>query len=193
MTASENAKQPETVAVPEDRVITRLLAFDLTLTAPAYRWKIRPENKKRQKIVRFHEKRDDIEYFELRQTTPYCGYEAFCPPSQRQYDAVMAYYSEPSETRYQISMMLAARDYAKAVSDKHTFSAGRRQFIAFCTASFILSDKKLRAMVHTWNIGHSDEWPASSTGTYQRCYKRIAKFSNDLVADMRNEGAEIFG
>lgn len=109
--------------VSEDRVITRLLAFDLTLTGPAYRRKSRTENKKRQKIVRFHEKRDNIEYFELRQTTPYCGYESFCPLSQRQYDAVMNYYSKSSETRYQASMMLTARDYAKAVSDKHTLSA----------------------------------------------------------------------
>ncbi|MEO7690921.1 MAG: hypothetical protein ABIS51_16690 [Sphingomonas sp.] len=155
--------------------------------------KTRPANRRRQKIARFVERDGTVERFTFRQTIPYCGHEVECPPSQAQYGAVMDFFLEPCETRFQASTLLSARDYAAEVAGGFSFNASRKHLLWLCTTAFILSDKELRSLVRAWNISHRGYSPAAARGVYLRCYKKVAKFADKLVDDVQGTGAEIFG
>lgn len=177
----------------EDRVTTRYWEMDLSLAGKAPIVKTRPANRRRQQIARFLGREGTIERFSIRQTIPYCGYEVPCPPTQAQYGAVVNFFLEPCETRFQASSMLSARDYAEKIMSGYRFSAPRSLLLWICTTAFILSDKDLRSLIRAWNIAHRDRSPAFATGTYRKCYKKVSKFASRLVDDMRGSGSEIFG
>jgi hypothetical protein len=181
------------VAVAEDRITTRVWELDLAIAGKVYSPKKRVVNRRRQQIARFVGREGTVERFEIRQTLPYRGHEAFSPPTQAQYGAVMAFFLECCETRYQATTLLSARDYAGAISREFAFTAPRRQFIWLCTAAYILSDKELRSLTRTWNISHRGQSPAAASGAYLRCYRKAAKFASRLVDDMRGAGSQIFG
>ena len=176
-----------------DRVVTRTWELDLALAGKVYSPKVRPAHRKRQRIARFAGREGTVERFTFRQTMPNYGYEVFAPPTQAQYGAVLDFFLEPCESRYEASTLLCARDYAEAVAEGFRFTQARKEFIRLCTAAFILDDKELRSVTRTWNIAHRDRSPSSGTGAYLRCYRKVAKFASRLVDDMRGEGSEIFG
>jgi hypothetical protein len=175
-----------------DRVTTRSWETDLSLAGNIYRRKIRPANRRRQKIVRFIDRDGEIERFEILQTLPYCGYEEPCPPSQAQYTAVSAFFMEGCETSFQAKTLLCARDYAHAVAKSFPFTGHRQEFLWFCIAAFILSDKDLRSRVTSWAIKTS--FYVIETGiSNHKPYKHIHLFASKLIDDMRGSGSEIFG
>jgi hypothetical protein len=179
----------------EDRVTTRSWEFDLSLAGQVYSPVKRPARRRRQAIARFVGRDGNIEWFAIRQTIPYCGYEVDCPPSQAQYGAVSEFFAEVCETRFQANTLLSARDYAEVVAKSFPFTSTRRRLIWVCATAFILADKELRGRVRSWSIAC---WSRGSSGVEagiatHRPYKVITKFAARLVDDMRAEGAEIFG
>lgn len=176
-----------------DRIATRDWQLDLSAAGQVKSPKLRPANRRRQKIASYVGREGDIESFLIRQTIPYPGYEAFCPPSQAQYGAVMNFYLEACETRFQANTMLSARDFAEDVTRRFSFTVARKRFIWICTAAYILSDSDLRSLARTWNISNQGLTAASSRGAYLKCYNKVAKFASKLVDDMRGAGSEIFG
>ena len=180
-------------AIIEDRVATRTWELDLSLAGKVYSPKRRPTKRRRQGIAHFVGCEGTIERFAIQQTIPYRGHEAFSPPTQAQYGAVMDLYLECCETRYQAATLLSARDFAEHVARDFSFTTERRRLIWLCTSAYILSDKDLRSLTRTWNISHRGHSPASARGAYLRCYKRVSKFARQLVDDMRATGSQIFG
>ncbi|MBO9712485.1 hypothetical protein [Sphingomonas sp.] len=179
----------------EDRVTHRHWELDLSLAGKVKPPKKRRYKARRQQIVRFLGQDGSIERFAIRMTIPYPGYEAFNPPSQAQYSAVMDYFQECCETPFQASTMLSARDYAEAVADRFSFTAPRRRLIALSTAAFILSDREVRALVRSLNIAtRSGKYSGPARrSAHVGCYKRVTGFASKLIDDMRGEGSEIFG
>lgn len=177
----------------EDRTTTRKWDLDLALAGKVYSPKKRPTKRQRQRITQFLGRDGTVERFAIQQTVPYRGHEAFSPPTQAQYSAVERFYVECCETRNQAATLLSARDYAENISKDFSFNASRRNLIWISTASFILYDKNIRSLIRTWNISHRDKSPMFSSGAYLICYKRVFKFANNLVDDMRAAGSEIFG
>lgn len=175
-----------------DRVTTRIWEVDLSSAGSVYVRKVRPANRKRQKIARFLGIEGTVERFSVVQTMPYCGYEEPCPPTQPQYTAVSDFYMEGCETRYQAKTLLCARDYAEAVAQPLRFTGYRKAFLSFCIAEFILSDKDLRSRVRAWCI-KSDFGGVASGITTHKPYKKIARFAEKLIDDMRGCGSQIFG
>jgi hypothetical protein len=175
-----------------DRVTTRIWELDLSLAGRVYSPKTRPAKRRRQNIAQFIGRQGSLERFSIRQTIPYCGYEVECFPSQAQYGAVCDFFVDGCETRFQAHTLLSARDYAEIIAKRSgsSFTAPRRRFLWICTAAFILSDKELRSRVRSWSEANwSKGWSASS----RRFEKTVAKFAASLIADMRADGAEIFG
>ena len=175
-----------------DRVFTREWSIDLAEAGLVRSPKKRPAKRQRQKIARFVGRDGDVETFALRQTIPYTGYEAECPPSQLQYGAVFDFFAEPCETRFQANTLLCARDYSAVVARTFSFTPPRREFIWRCVAAYILDSTDLRSRVKAWNIksGFGD---ISSGIAYHRPYKDCLKFAAKLVDDMRGSGSQIFG
>lgn len=184
--------EQSTLAI-EDRVTTRVWELDLSLAGKVYSPTARPANRTRQHIARFLGREGTVERFAIRQTIPYRGHEAFSPPTQAQYGAVMDFFCESCETRSQANGLLSVRDYADDVARAFSFNASRRHLLWLCTTAYILSDKELRSLTRTWNISHRGCSTANASGAYLRCYKRVAKFASRLVDDIRGSGAEIFG
>ena len=158
-----------------------------------YSPKRRPTKHQRQRIAQFVGRDGTVERFAIRQTLPFRGYDAFCPPSQAQYGAVSAYYHECCETRFQAHTMLCARDYASGIAADFSFTEPRRDFIGLCTAAFILADPDLRSLAVAWNAGHHGLSPSLAGGAHKRGYTRVTKFASGLISDMRAAGSEIFG
>jgi hypothetical protein len=182
-----------TTVIFEDRVSTRTWELDLSLAGKVYSPKRRPTKHRRQRMVDFLGREGAVERFAIQQTTPYRGHEAFSPPTQAQYGAVMDFYLACCETQYQAATLLSARDYAGHVARDFSFTSDRRLLIWLSTSAYILSDKELRSLARTWNISHRGHSPANATGAYLRCYRRVSKFAGRLVDDMRAAGSEIFG
>lgn len=183
------------ISAKADRVTTRTWELDLALAGKVYTPKTRVRRLWRQHIVSFVGREGAIETFQLRQTIPYCGHEAECPPSQSQYGAVCDFYMEPCETRSQAHTLLSARDYADKVASCYSFTAPRRRLLSLCTAAFILADRETRSVVKGWSIAN---WSGRIAGfgharTYREVHKKVQTFATRLINDMRREGAEIFG
>lgn len=174
-----------------DRVTTRIWELDLSTAGKVYSPTKRPTKHRRQNIASFLGREGDVEKFAIRQTLPYRGYEGEAYPSQRQYGAVMDFYLECCETRFQANTMLSARDYAKVVSQTPNFTAPRREFIWLSTAAFLLAEKDLRSRVRSWS---ARSYPSVQLGiANDPLYKCASKFVSRLVSDMRAQGSEIFG
>lgn len=186
-------EQPAKTPIGEDRSATRLWQLDLAHAGKVYSPKQRPTKHRRQRIAHFVAREGTVERFAIRQTVPFPGYDAFCPPSQAQYGAVSAFYQECCETRFQAHTMLCARDYASAISADFAFTEPRREFIWVCAAAFVLANPELRSLAVAWNAAHQGRSPKLASGGRKRCYDRIAKFTAGLVKDMRAAGSEIFG
>jgi len=179
-----------------DRVTTRHWELDLSLAGKVYTPKNRVKRMWRQSIASFVGREGTVERFEFRQTIPYCGHEAECPPTQLQYGAVCDFYVEPCETRSQAHTLLSARDYALEVASGHSsFTAPRKRLLALCTAAFILSDREMRSVVKSWSIARRSERIAGFgyARTYRDVNKKVRTFAERLINDMRRDGAEIFG
>lgn len=185
--------EEQSAALVEDRMATRIWQLDLSRAKKVYSPKRRPTKHRRQHIAHFLGSEGPIERFAIRQTVPYRGYEAFCPPSQAQYGAVSEFFLECCETRHQASTMLCARDYANSIAADFSFSQDRKQLIRLCTAAYILSDIELRSLSAAWNIAHRGLSPSVSTGAHKRCYKKVSKFAWGLVKDMQAADSKIFG
>ncbi|WP_340266137.1 hypothetical protein [Sphingobium mellinum] len=186
--------QAESSAVA-DRVTTRPWELDLSLAGSVHLRTKRPTKHKRQKIACFLGREGTIERFALRQTIPQYDIDGAELPTQAQYGAVMDFYLEPCETRWQASTLLSARDYAEVVARRFSFTAARRKFIWTAAAAFILADADLRSRVRAWNIARrNDGFGDISAGiANHKPYKRIDAFAVKLVDDMRAAGSEIFG
>lgn len=178
-------------SVPQDRVATRILELDLSLAGKVTPPKRRPAKRHRQQVAHFLGREGAVERFAIRQTIPYPGYEAEAPPNQAQYGAVLDFFLEPAETRYQANLLLSARDFAGEVAQRWSYNAYRRRLIWICSAAYILSDTKLRSRVRTWNIARRS--PRSRADAYGAQFRLVSKFADRLVADMQAAGAKIFG
>lgn len=178
--------------VRADRTTTREWHFDLSRAGAVRSPKVRPANRRRQKIARFGVRDGDVETFTIRQTVPYRGYEAECPPSPAQYIAVLGYFLEPSETRHQANVMLCARDYAAEVARGFSFTAPRKEFISLCVSAFILGNPELRSRVQAWNIRNGPGNIACGIASHKP-YKTARTFAEKLIDDMRGSGSLIFG
>ena len=185
--------QPAEIPGAQDRTATRVWELDFARAGKVYSPKRRPMKHRRQRIAQFVGRDGTVERFAVRQTLPFRGYDAFCPPSQAQYGAVSAYYHECCETRFQAHTMLCARDYARGIAADFSFTEPRREFIGLCTAAFILADPVLRSLAVAWNAGHPGRSPSLAGGAHKRGYTRVTKFAFGLVNDMRAAGSEIFG
>jgi hypothetical protein len=169
--------------------------LDLSLAGKVRTPKNRTKRLWRQSVATFVGREGTIERFEFRQTIPYCGYEAECPPSQAQYGAVCGFYIEPCETRSQAKTMLSAKEYAELVADGCSFTIPRKRLLALCTAAFILSDREMRSIVKTWSIARFSGRIAGfgDARTYKAVNKKVQAFAASLINDMRRDGAQIFG
>ncbi len=187
-------KEVEEVPSPTkaDKSTTREWALDLSEAGVVKSPKIRPANRRRQKIARFIGREGTIEQFTIRLTIPYRGYEADCPPSDAQASAVFGYYSEPCETRHQANVMLCARDYAGEVARDFPFTTPRKVFIMHCVSAFILENPDLRSRVQSWNIRNGPGNMACGIGGHKP-YKVARTFAEKLIDDMRGAGSFIFG
>lgn len=105
--------QTESPPASTDRVTTRSWELDLSLAGGVHLRKKRPTKHKRQQIARYLGREGTIERFALRQTIPQYDINGAEPPTQAQYGAVMDFYLEPCETRWQASTLLSARDYSE--------------------------------------------------------------------------------
>jgi hypothetical protein len=178
-----------------DRVTNRPWELDLSLAGGVHLRKKRPTKHRRQQIARYLGREGTIERFSYRQTIPQYDIDSAEPPTQAQYGAVMDFFLEPCETRWQASTLLSVRDYAQVVARRFSFTAVRREFIWTCTAAFILADADLRSRVRAWNIARRNDGfgeIAAGIATHKP-YKRIEAFAIKLVDDMRAAGSEIFG
>lgn len=175
-----------------DNVTTRAWSVDLAMEGKVKSPKLRPANRRRQKIVKFVKREGSIEEFSILSTMPYCGHETESPPSQAQYGAVANFFAEVCETRFQATTLLSARDYALVIAKNYQFTGERGRFLWFCITAFILSDKDIRARVRSWNIrnAHGDLHVGI---LHHKAYKPVSKFAFRLIEDMRGVGAEIFG
>ena len=175
-----------------DRVVSRIWEWDSSSAGTAKSPKKRPANRKRQKIVSFLGQDDGIERFAIVQTVPYCGYEEPCPPSQAQYTAAVQFYMEGCESRFQAHTILCARDYEEVIAKSLPITGYRREFLWFCIAAFILSDRDLRARVRAWSDKSGFGGIASGIATH-RPYKKVTLFASKLIDDMRGCGSTVFG
>ncbi len=176
-----------------DRATILIWELDLSLAGKVYSPKTIPVKRTRQRIGSFVGCEGEIERFSIRQTIPDQGYDAFCPPTQRQYDAVMSFFLEPCETRFQAHTLLSAKSYADKVARRFPFNSSRRHLLWICTTAFILSDSDLRSLVRTWSVAHDHLSPSATTGVYLRCYRKIVAYAEKLVADIQSQGASVFG
>jgi hypothetical protein len=190
---ADPVEQQGEAPVVEDRTATRVWQLDLARAGKVYSPKQRPTKHRRQRIAHFVGREGSVERFAIRQTLPFRGYDAFCPPSQAQYGAVSAFFEECCETRFQAHTMLCARDYARAIAADFSFTEARREFIWVCAAALILADPALRSLAVAWNVAHQGRSPRLAGGAHKRGYNRVAKFAAGLVKDMRAAGSEIFG
>lgn len=178
-----------------DITTSRMWEVDLACAGYVFRPKKRPAKRRRQRIVRFLGREGTVERFAIRQTMPRSVIEPIAYPTQAQYGAVMDFYLECCETRWQADLLLCARNYSEIVATGFSFSRERRRFLWVCTAAFILADSDLRSQVRAWNIacrsrgfGYLDEGIA-----FHKPFKRSTAFALKLIDDMRAAGSEIFG
>lgn len=169
--------------------------LDLAAAGKCYRRKNRPANRRRQKIVRFVGREDDVETFTVQQTFPVVGSLNSDLPSDRQIEAVEQFFRHRPETRWQAHTMLSARDYGLELSSRYPFTAIRRMVIGVSVAAFILSDRALRDNVRRWcEDRYQESCPGISSGIANHAPHRIAsRFAEKLVMDMRGAGSEVFG
>ena len=170
-----------------DRIMTREWQLDLSEAGKAKSPKLRPANRRRQRIVSFLGRDDETEKFSIRQTIPHPGHDTFCPPSQAQYGAVLDFFQECCEVRSQANIMLSARDFAEGIARSFPFTAPRGRLIWISTTAFILSDRKLRSLVRTWNISHRGHSAVLARGAYLACYKEAKTV--DCHRELTREGA----
>lgn len=180
-----------TAPLIEDRVTRREWQIDTAVAGAVYMRTERPAKRRRQKIVRYLGRDGTVEQFEIIQTIPYPGHEEWSPPTQAQYTAVMDFFLEPVETKYQANTLLSARDFAESIAKGYSFSAYRRRLIWLATTAFILGDRTHRSRVRAWGIKNWNSRYSATVDVVGR--KAISGFADKLVDDMRGAGSTIFG
>lgn len=178
-----------------DTIINRTWEVDLNRAGIVFVRKNRPVKRMRQQIVRFLGREGTVERFAIRQTMPPSTIEPTVYPTQAQYGAVMDFFAEGCETRWQANTLLCARDYSEIVAKHFSFPRERRRFLWVCVAAFILGDGDRRSEVRAWNIASRTRafGDIESGIAHQKTYKRSEDFALKLIADMRAAGSKMFG
>lgn len=91
--------------------------------------------------------------------------------------------------------MISAWYFAEEIKsvDNFKFSAPRRALIQIAASAYILSHPEIRKKVRDWSLFRWQNPIAAVDAKRVTAYKPVMQFANDLVADMRADGATIFG
>jgi hypothetical protein len=155
----------------------------------------RPVRAERQQIVSFEGREGDEERFSFWLTFPNDPDDPETPPTQKQYDTVVAFYGEGPATHAQAGYLISAWFYADEIRSERNFkfSAPRRRLIHVATSAYILSHPELRRKVRAWSEFRWREPEKAVSIGRTTPYRPALQFAHDLIADMRSAGAEIFG
>ena len=178
-----------------DRTITLPWTLDLAQAGKVKPLAHRPLAAIRQHIVRFAGRDADTERFSYRLTFPDDEGVPEEPPTQKQHDAVVAFYGEGPASRDQAGYLMSAWYYADEIRSAHNFafSAPRRRLILVGASAFILSHPETRSKVRRWIQFRWREPVKAVQIEKTEPYTAVMQFANDLVADMQGAGAAIFG
>lgn len=117
------------------------------------------------------------------------------PATQRQHDAVVAYYGEGPANWEQAGYLMSAWNFAEEIKAARNFpfTAPRRALIHVATAAYLLGHPELRVSVRNWS-DHRWRSPGRAASIEKTAAWRPAlRFAADMIADMRAAGAAIFG
>lgn len=177
-----------------DRRVRRDWSLDLSQAGKIPLLTKRPIRAERQHIVTFEGREAKEERFSYWLTFPSDAEDAE-QPTQKQYDAVAAFYGEGPTTSVQAGYLISAWYFADEIKSTRnfSFSAPRRKLIHVATAAFILSHPELRKKVRDWSQLQWRQPERAVRIERTTPYKPALQFASDLVADMQSAGAEIFG
>jgi hypothetical protein len=148
----------------------------------------------RQTVVSFESRSGSVERFAVWQTFPDPGPGNFVPATQAQYEAVANFFQFCTENAFQAGMLLSARDYAINIAQRLKYDNGTKDLLTVATAAFILSEKEIRQLVRSHSLSlRSTSFIFRQKPVYRRAEKRVLKFVEDAVDNLRRDGSFAFG